>query len=181
MLYLFVPRFDVVESRSAQGHLERLSELAADLVRLGVDVLVTQGTVPTLAARDVTKTVPIVMFDTADPVPTASWRASRTPEGFQQIEIAAPTLGVTVQSVRVASSDDFDRAFAAIGQGRPGGLIVLYGPLRGDDLPRIVEFETRTRVPTVFELGQGVRGGASWSSGRAPRTWPARSVSARVA
>ena len=31
--------------------------------------------------------------------------------------------------------------------------------MRGDDLPRIVEFVTRLRLPTVFELGQGVKGG----------------------
>ncbi|SRR5712692_8912164 len=39
--------------------------------------------------------------------------------GFQQIEVAAPSLGVTVQSVRVSSSADFDQAFAAIGKGGP--------------------------------------------------------------
>jgi putative ABC transport system substrate-binding protein len=79
--------------------------------------------------------------------------------GFQQIERAAPTLGVAVQSIRVSGSADFDQAFAAIARDRPGGLVVLFGPLRGDDLPRIVEFVTRNRIPTVFELGQGVRGG----------------------
>jgi putative tryptophan/tyrosine transport system substrate-binding protein len=79
--------------------------------------------------------------------------------GFQNIERAAPSLGVTIQSVRVAGSHEFDQAFAAIEHGRPGGLIVLFGPLRGDDLPRIVEFVPRHRIPAVFELGQGVRGG----------------------
>jgi len=75
--------------------------------------------------------------------------------GFQQIELAAPRLGVTVQSIRVSSSADFDRAFAAISRDRPGGLVVLFGPLRGDDVPRIVEFVTRHRIPTVFEVGRG--------------------------
>ena len=79
--------------------------------------------------------------------------------GFQQIEIAAPSLGVTVQSVRVSGSADFDQAFAAIARSRPGGLVVLFGPLRGDDLPRIVEFVNRNRIPTVFELGRGIAGG----------------------
>lgn len=79
--------------------------------------------------------------------------------GFQKIETAAPALGVTIESIRVAGPGDFGRAFAAISASRPGGLIALYGPMRGDDLPRIVEFVTRTRPPTVFELGQGVKGG----------------------
>jgi putative ABC transport system substrate-binding protein len=78
---------------------------------------------------------------------------------FQQIEIASPSLGVIVQSIRVSGSDDLDKAFAAIAESHPGGLIVLFGPLRGNDLPRIVEFVTSNRLPTVFELGQGVRGG----------------------
>jgi putative ABC transport system substrate-binding protein len=66
---------------------------------------------------------------------------------------------VTVQSVRVSGSDEFDRAFAAIERGQPGGLIVLFGPLRGNDLPRIVDFVVQHRIPTVFEVfevGQGV-------------------------
>lgn len=66
---------------------------------------------------------------------------------------------MTVQSVRVSGSDEFDRAFAAIERGQPGGLIVLFGPLRGNDLPRIVDFVVQHRIPTVFEVfevGQGV-------------------------
>jgi len=78
---------------------------------------------------------------------------------FQNIERASPQLGVTLQSVRVTSPDDFDQAFAAIDSGRPESLVVLYGPLRGNDLPRIVQFVTERKIPTIFELGQGVRGG----------------------
>ena len=54
--------------RSAEGHYERLPALAQDLVRLGVDVIVTDGTPPTRVAMQVTKTVPIVMATTGDPV-----------------------------------------------------------------------------------------------------------------
>src|SRR5438874_7714038 len=79
--------------------------------------------------------------------------------GFQNIEQASPKLGVTLQSVRVSSSDEFDRAFAAIESSRPDGLIVLFGPLRGTDLPRIVEFAASRQIPTIFEPGEGIRGG----------------------
>jgi len=78
---------------------------------------------------------------------------------FENIEKASPQLGVIFQSVRVTSSDDFDKAFAAIEGGQPDGLIVLFGPLRGNDLPRIVEFVTQHKIPTIFQLDQGVRGG----------------------
>jgi len=88
--------------------------------------------------------------------------------GFQNIEKASPQLGVTIQSVRVTGSDDFEKAFAAIEAGHPDGLVVLYGPLRGNDLPRIVEFVTEHKLPTMFETGQGVRGGGLMEFGALP-------------
>ena len=54
--------------RSAEGHYERLPPLARELRDLGVDVIVTEGTPPTQAAKRATATVPIVMASTADPV-----------------------------------------------------------------------------------------------------------------
>ncbi len=58
----------VIECRAAPGGTERISELAAELVRLNVDVLVTEGTKSTLAAKQATKAIPIVMVYAADPV-----------------------------------------------------------------------------------------------------------------
>jgi putative ABC transport system substrate-binding protein len=78
---------------------------------------------------------------------------------FQNIDKASPQLGVTIQSVRVSGSDQFDQAFGAIESGHPDGLVVLFGPLRGDDLPRIVEFVNQYKIPTIFEIGRGVQGG----------------------
>ena len=57
----------VLESRSTDGRDERLPALAAELVQLPVDVIVTQGTPATLAARDATTTIPIVMIGAGDP------------------------------------------------------------------------------------------------------------------
>jgi ABC-type uncharacterized transport system substrate-binding protein len=58
----------VIEFRTAEGQVDRLGELVADLVRLKVDVIVTAGPQATRAARDATGTVPIVMAQDADPV-----------------------------------------------------------------------------------------------------------------
>src|SRR5262245_21923005 len=53
----------VIEYRSTEGRHERLSELARELVRLNVDLLVTlEGTPPTLALKAATRTIPIVFF-----------------------------------------------------------------------------------------------------------------------
>lgn len=51
----------VYETRFAEGKTEKVSDLAAELVRLKVDILVTQGGQATVAARQATSTIPIVM------------------------------------------------------------------------------------------------------------------------
>jgi len=203
-----------LEYRSAQGNpgAAALPGLAAELVRLKVDVFVTIFNGPTQAASEATKSIPIVAIGVSDPVIVGMAASLARPGGnvtglainateisakrvqflkeaipnlsrvavlwnsnlkvmerqFQKVETAAPSLGVTVLSLRVSSSDDFDKAFAAISQSRSGGLIVLFGPMRGNDLPRIVEFVSRNRIPTIFELGQGVSGGGLMDFGPDP-------------
>jgi ABC-type uncharacterized transport system substrate-binding protein len=58
----------VIEYRFAEGHVERLPELAADLVRLKVDVIVTGLNPNTIAAKKATTTIPIVMQGSYNPV-----------------------------------------------------------------------------------------------------------------
>jgi putative ABC transport system substrate-binding protein len=57
-----------VEYRWAHGQFERLPELAAELVRLNVDVIVTGVTAASLAAKAATQSIPIVMVAVGDPV-----------------------------------------------------------------------------------------------------------------
>ena len=49
---------------------ERIPELAADLVRLKLDVIVTEGTIETTTVKNATTEISIVMATTADPVGT---------------------------------------------------------------------------------------------------------------
>src|SRR5215471_16621000 len=60
----------VIEYRYAGGLTERLPNLAAELVQLKVDVIVVTGTPATQAAKNATKTIPIVMKNVTDPVGT---------------------------------------------------------------------------------------------------------------
>jgi putative tryptophan/tyrosine transport system substrate-binding protein len=57
-----------IDSRFAEGKFDRLPGLAADLVRLKVDLIVTTGRAPALAAKNATTTIPIVMMNFPDPV-----------------------------------------------------------------------------------------------------------------
>ncbi len=58
----------VIECRAAPGDAKRISELAAELVGLNVDILVSEGTQSTHMAKQATKAIPIVMIYVADPV-----------------------------------------------------------------------------------------------------------------
>jgi putative ABC transport system substrate-binding protein len=58
----------VLERKSAEGKVERLNDLAAELVRQQVDVIVTAGTPAGFAAKKATSTIPIVLGANSDPV-----------------------------------------------------------------------------------------------------------------
>src|SRR5262245_13143676 len=57
-----------IEWRSAEGKLDHVPALVAELVRLNVDVIVTAGPAPTRVSKDATSTIPIVMTQVNDPV-----------------------------------------------------------------------------------------------------------------
>jgi putative tryptophan/tyrosine transport system substrate-binding protein len=58
----------VVDYRFADSSLDRLPDLAAELLRLRADVIVAGANAAVLAAKSATRTVPIVMFLVIDPV-----------------------------------------------------------------------------------------------------------------
>ena len=58
----------IIEYRWAEGNVERLPELAAELVRLKVDIIVAPAGSAALAARNATRTIPIVTIFAGDPV-----------------------------------------------------------------------------------------------------------------
>ena len=58
----------LIELRSGEGKLERMLPVAAELVQLKVDVIVTGGGTSTRAAKETTSTIPSVMTQDADPI-----------------------------------------------------------------------------------------------------------------
>jgi putative ABC transport system substrate-binding protein len=71
----------VIEYRYAEGKFDRIPSLAAELVRLKVDVIVTAGPLPTHAAKEATTTIPIVMAQDPDPVATGVVASLARPGG----------------------------------------------------------------------------------------------------
>jgi putative ABC transport system substrate-binding protein len=70
-----------LEERWAEGHYDRLTALAADLVGRNVDVIVTQGTPAAIAAKRATSTIPIVMAIVGNPVETGIVSSLSRPGG----------------------------------------------------------------------------------------------------
>ena len=71
----------MVEYRFAEGNFRRQKELAAELVRLNVDVIVTSGPASTRAAKEATATIPVVMTFDSDPVESGSVASLARPGG----------------------------------------------------------------------------------------------------
>ena len=159
----------VLEQRHAAQRLDMLPALAAELVRLQMDVVVANGTPAVQAARNAKEGLPIVMTVNADPVaaglvaslarpggsitgntdghadlgpkrlellkaavPSATrvavlWNPA-TPQAVRQLEnvqAAAPGLGVTLLPFEVRGPGDIDQVFLRIAKARAGALFVI--------------------------------------------------------
>lgn len=161
----------VIECRAAPGKWEELPELAAELVRLNVDVLVTEGTPASLAAKHATRRVPVIMVYVGDPVASglvgslgrpkeiapgisrvAVWMDSTNPShlpAFAAMEPTADRLKVKLQRVEVRAATDLDAGFAATLKQRAEAIAVYPLSTMPVDIKRIAEFAVRNRLPTV--------------------------------
>jgi putative ABC transport system substrate-binding protein len=180
--------------RWAEGRAERLPELAEDLVRLKVDVIVAVTNQPILAAKRATTSIPIVMIAGLDPVAFGLVASLSRPGGnvtgtsASPPEIGGKILEVLKEAIPSATrvtliwdpsfpgmrpyadhADAVARAFnlslsyAAIRQpaetegvlgrvarDRPDALYVVpFGPLAAQ-LPRILDFAAKQKLPAIY-------------------------------
>ena len=101
----------VIDYRFAEGRLDRLSDFAAELVRLKVDVIVSLGTQGVTAAKNATETIPIVMIAVRDPIGTGLIASLARPggnvtgvSGYAGLESVAKQLELLKEMVPNASS-----------------------------------------------------------------------------
>jgi putative tryptophan/tyrosine transport system substrate-binding protein len=96
----------VIDYRYAEGRVDRLPDLAAELVRLKVDLIVSLGTQGVTAAKNATETIPIVMIAVRDPVGTGLIASLARPggnvtgvSGYAGLEIVAKQLELLKETV----------------------------------------------------------------------------------
>ena len=198
----------VLEERLAEGKLERLPDLAAELVRLQVDIIVAGGGPAARAAGQATGRIPIVLAGgdavgaglianiarpdgniTGLTTNAAEWSGkwlellkeavpavSRVavlshPESsiagvvLKEMQVAAPALGVQLQSLSVRDPGEFEGAFAAMSREHAEALVVLPGAIFNTHRARIIELAARSRLPTMWEGRDAVADGGLMAYG----------------
>jgi putative ABC transport system substrate-binding protein len=187
-----------IEHRYAEGRHDRLPDLAADLVRLKVEVIVTTATSDALAAQKATKAIPIVMVAAGNPVANGLVESLARPGGnvtglsqmlqelsgkrlellkelvprlsraavlwnpdsasatlnWEEHQQPARQLGIQLQSLEVRSPNELDKAFEAATGARAGALAILPDPVISTNLERIVDFATRSRLPSTYQSSE---------------------------
>ena len=115
-----------IENRYADGHLERLPDLAAELVHLAPEVIVATAPAAVRAAKQATSTIPIVMADGADPV-AAGFVASLAHPGGNVTglaKLAQRLAGKRLQLLKTATPGA-ERIAILLNPGNPGNILQL--------------------------------------------------------
>ena len=138
----------VIDYRYAEGRVDRLPDLAAELVRLKVDLMLSWGTQGVTAAKNATETIPIVMIAVRDPVGIGLIASLARPggnvtgvSGYAGLEIVAKQLELLKETVpkirRVAILSNPTNAYHQLAirqvnvQARPLGLQLQFLEARG--------------------------------------------------
>jgi len=163
-----------IEHRSSEGKFERLPDLAAELVRLKVDVIVTPALHNALAAKQATRTIPIVMASSGDPVGSGLVASLARPGGNvtglsalgfeivgKQLELLKEIVP-RVSRVAVLGNPTSQEVYPLwLGQvkvaARSLGVQLQILEARGpDDFEKAFAAMTRERAGALFVLGDGM-------------------------
>jgi putative ABC transport system substrate-binding protein len=119
----------VLEARWAEGRVERFPEFAAELVALGVDVIVAASPPAVRAAQQATRTIPIIMFAVADPV-QMGFIASLSHPGSNITGVSSTAAGLFPKLAETAKEAIPSAARIGIlyNQGNPQNYATAYYP-----------------------------------------------------
>ena len=149
-----------IEYRWAEGREERIAQIAAEFVRLKVDIVVTSGTPEVLAAKQATSVIPIVFATAGDPVANGLIDSLARPGGnvtglsLQSNDIAGKRLGLLREVVpglsRLAILANVSNPFSVLELGETRAAARTLG-LEADSL----EIRQGEDIATAFEAVKG--------------------------
>jgi ABC-type uncharacterized transport system substrate-binding protein len=114
----------IIECRGAPGAADRAPGFAAELVRLKVDVLVAQGTSSALAAKQATKTIPIVMVYVGDPVGSGLVTSLARPGGnVTGLSVLTPDIVPKALEILKEAAPSVSRVAVWIDPTQPGATL----------------------------------------------------------
>ena len=158
-----------IEYRWSEGREERFAEVAAEFVRLKVDVILTSGTLPVMAAKQATSVIPIVFATAGDPVENHLVTSLARPDGnvtglsVQGNELAGKRIEILREVVpglrrlavmgnvsNPATALEMSEAQAAASNSKSAARTISY-PLSRHSMgvaTRFISVSTRSRMPT---------------------------------
>jgi ABC-type uncharacterized transport system substrate-binding protein len=196
--------------RFADNQIDRLPELAADLVRRKVAVVITAGPPATFAAKAATSTIPTVFLVGDDPVrlglaaslsrpggnmtginvfnselaakrlellrglvPRAARiavlvnpaDATMTETQLREVDSAASTMGMQIQTLNANTSADIDAAFEVLGHERPDAVFVATTPFLNGRRVQLAQLAAFHRLPATYALRDYAEAGGLMSYG----------------
>jgi putative ABC transport system substrate-binding protein len=184
-----------LEYRSALGRLDHLPALVDELVQLRINVLVVTAQPAINAAKKTTKTIPIVMISSIDPVAAGHVDSLARPGGnltgvsqltrdlsAKRVELlkeiatgmvieakatqeAAVPMGIALQDRGVKDASELETVFDAMSKERPDAFLALMDITLGAHRRRILDFLAKDRVPAIFESKDWVQAGGLISYG----------------
>jgi putative tryptophan/tyrosine transport system substrate-binding protein len=155
----------VIEWRCADADYERLPELAAELVRLKVDVIVTDATPATIAAQKATRTLPIVFASVGDPVNSGLVKTLARPGGNTTgLSVLSHDTAVKQMEMLVGIIPGLSRVAVLWNPANPSSLQLLKSVQAAGALRKILilSFEAKTskQIEDVFSVVGSERPGA---------------------
>jgi len=163
----------VVEYRFAQGHADKLPGLAAELVRLNVNLIVTEGTHIALATSQATRKIPVVLAGGADPVKAGLAEslgrpggnitgltfagANRTGKQLQLLKESVPSTTTVAVFYNPTRPDIKDELKETRETARSLGLALQLLAVRSpDDFDAAFEAVAKARPSAVITIGHGM-------------------------